>query len=339
SLTALVDEGFVERLSAGRKKPYALTDLGRAKASSSDSQQFEQAFEPPRDSSRARRESLDPKRYCGLSEIDQAVTAASALADGVDFMTRLAKALELEASDSDAVLERCRTLCRDDKRDHVIDALGEVLHGLKPDQKTVRAWMAEHLPPVIGVDGLNQLARVHASDREGYELVINADCLGVVECLVALATRRPAELKLAEVKTSTGELEPELDSHHRVEMTMASLTGEGDARAITDAEAERCFLGDYAKRPEFERIAKSATPRRRLKKRFERAPKAREFVVFEGADAEYARRFQSALMARKISIHIVLQESASEQMAEIQAWLKEYFHWPLEDEVNDDAKD
>ena len=127
--------------------------------------------------------------------------------------------------------------------------------------------MAEHLPGLIGVDGLREVVRYQAGDHVGYELVIRSDCLGVIECLVAIATKRQAGLKLTRFESTNGELVTGLDSRYRVELSMQNLTGDRMAQEYWEAHAERCFLDAYAQQPEFAPYLKSAVPDRFLRKR------------------------------------------------------------------------
>lgn len=323
----LVAADLVEGKGAVRKKRYSLKKpLGHAHAASLR----RQAPQPESES----RTPLDPQALAGASDMEHAVTAAAQLKPGMVFVEKLAELLELDSHppNLNVVLKRCRALCDEGNRDHLIDAVGEALSTLKPERAQMRQWMEAHLPSLIGVEGLTRLERYTAGERVAYELVIEADCMGVIECLVSLATQHAAALRLSRIRASKGDSATELDSRYRIEMCASRLTGEANALEFSDAHAEQCFFGAVAALPEYERITKSKIPERNLRKKLKKQTEARHYVVFNGgSEAELARRFQNALMNKNISVNIVLQGEASQTMSEIQAWLKDYFHWPLED--------
>ncbi len=328
-LKTLEDEGFVERSKDGRSKPYALSDAGRQQAARLHSQDPSRAFT---------RMSTNPELLSGVPQMKAAVKVASRLTVAQVFQTELAKRLNVK---TDAVLDECERLREEGERDIIVEAIGDVISDLKPERSDVEQWMRKHLAALIGPDGLTEIVRCSTPDRIGYEIVIHADCMGVVECLVAMATNRPADLKLT--KSVGDEVSMELDSPNRIEMMTASLMGEREAEDVIETRAEQCFIEAYARQPEFARISKSEVPKRYLKKKVTKDRQANRYVVFDATSEDetaqrttrrIAQRFQEVLMSKKISVTIVLQGPASKTMAEIQAWLREYFRWPLEEEAS-----
>ena len=321
SLKNLLEEKYVVRNQVGRQKPYALTTRGKRYV----------AMMQRRNSDRPAftRVAMKPQSSCGPTEATTAVEAASRLTVEQVFIAELAERLDTQPDD---VLQACTRLCESGQRDELIEAVGAVMANLKPERLDIRRWMTVHLASLVGTEGLAELFRCSSADRVGYEIVIHADCTGVVECIVAAATGRPTDLKLVR---PIGEEVPGFDSRYRIEVATKSLKGEREAADITDTRAEQFFIGGYARHPKFARISKSKVPNRYFKKKIREEKESPYYVVFdEESEDDVARRFQEALMNNEISVNIVLRgPPASERMAEIQAWLMEYFQWPLEEEI------